>query len=316
MNIGDRVRLIRDREEGIITKILDNNLVEVSIEEGFNIPVLKQDLALVSKTETDFFGGTEDAKSDLAPERKIIASEGIFLAFEELDHSGVYEMLLVNNTDFECPFTVKGIENNYRHGIATGFLKAKTFQGFKKVKLSEIDTWPEFELSVLFNKSGRHREKNPFFKSIKFKSRRFFRDTQNIPVKGTKGFVFQIDAEFGQNIHQELSDNIEKNREKVVLEASGESIPDEIDLHFEVLAVEAGDLPESQILPYQLEYFEKKLDQAISEGKSEITFIHGVGNGKLRMEMHRILSRNTQIRSYKDAQKEKFGYGATMVLIK
>ena len=64
MNIGDRVRLIRDREEGIVTKIIDERLVEVTIEEGFAIPVLKSELALVNKAETDYFG---DKKIEESP---------------------------------------------------------------------------------------------------------------------------------------------------------------------------------------------------------------------------------------------------------
>ncbi len=42
MNIGDRVRLIHGSEEGIVTKLLPHDTVEVEIEEGFKIPVLRR----------------------------------------------------------------------------------------------------------------------------------------------------------------------------------------------------------------------------------------------------------------------------------
>jgi hypothetical protein len=90
----------------------------------------------------------------------------------------------------------------------------------------------------------------------------------------------------------------------------------EIDLHFEVLWPESQNMGSGDKLNLQLEHFEKSLDRAIYLGMSEITFIHGVGNGKLKTEIHRSLSRNTLIKSFKDAQKEKFGYGATLVKIK
>jgi dsDNA-specific endonuclease/ATPase MutS2 len=48
----------------------------------------------------------------------------------------------------------------------------------------------------------------------------------------------------------------------------------------------------------------------------EITFIHGVGNGIMRMEIHKRLSKNPQVQFFKDAMKEKFGYGATLVKLK
>jgi dsDNA-specific endonuclease/ATPase MutS2 len=48
----------------------------------------------------------------------------------------------------------------------------------------------------------------------------------------------------------------------------------------------------------------------------EIIFIHGAGNGTLRKEIHRQLSRNKDIKFFEEAQKEKFGYGATLVRLK
>jgi dsDNA-specific endonuclease/ATPase MutS2 len=48
----------------------------------------------------------------------------------------------------------------------------------------------------------------------------------------------------------------------------------------------------------------------------EIIFIHGVGNGTLRNELHKRLSGHKNVKYYEDAQKEKFGYGATKVKIK
>jgi dsDNA-specific endonuclease/ATPase MutS2 len=48
----------------------------------------------------------------------------------------------------------------------------------------------------------------------------------------------------------------------------------------------------------------------------EIIFIHGVGNGVLRNAIHKRLSGNKNVQYFEDAQKEKFGYGATKVRIK
>lgn len=58
------------------------------------------------------------------------------------------------------------------------------------------------------------------------------------------------------------------------------------------------------------------MDQAILAGLDEIIFVHGVGNGTLKTKIHKILSDSNSIKFYKDARKEKFGYGATLVQIK
>jgi dsDNA-specific endonuclease/ATPase MutS2 len=57
------------------------------------------------------------------------------------------------------------------------------------------------------------------------------------------------------------------------------------------------------------------LDAAIVNQLPEITFIHGAGNGILKHELHKILSAHKKIKTFMDARKEKFGYGATKVII-
>ena len=66
----------------------------------------------------------------------------------------------------------------------------------------------------------------------------------------------------------------------------------------------------------QLQTFEKALDAAIASGMNEITFIHGVGNGTLRHHIHKTISKHPQVRTFLDARKEKFGFGATEVVFK
>ncbi len=70
------------------------------------------------------------------------------------------------------------------------------------------------------------------------------------------------------------------------------------------------------ILRLQLDAFEDALSRALATNMHEIVFIHGTGNGTLRKEIHKNLSRNRDIKFFEDAQKEKFGYGATLVRLK
>src|SRR5699024_10701270 len=88
-----------------------------------------------------------------------------------------------------------------------------------------------------------------------------------------------------------------------------------VDLHIEKLVDKAESVAKSEIITIQLQAFVKALDTAIAAGLSEITFIHGVGNGVLRDQLHKQLSKHPDVEYYKDAMKEKFGYGATVVKI-
>ncbi len=323
MNIGDRVRMIRDKQEGVVTKIIDDKLVEIRIDEGFTYPVLRQELAIVNREEEVYFetdrkyeGPTSKNKELEKSEAKVVADKGLFLAFERIDENEL-KLYLINNTDFNCPFSVSENLEHKRRGIESGHLYSKSYAEIQALQLDEIENWPEFEFAILFGRKGEHNIIPPFLKTYKFRSKRFFRELMEIPLLKTKGYFFQIDQENSDidagMLKEHLSENITKT------DLSGEDIqkPDaEIDLHFEFLWPNAPSMENSEILKYQLDHFEKMLDNAIYSGMNEITFIHGVGNGKLRMEMHRILSQHKNIKSFKDAHKEKFGYGATSVRIK
>jgi dsDNA-specific endonuclease/ATPase MutS2 len=65
-----------------------------------------------------------------------------------------------------------------------------------------------------------------------------------------------------------------------------------------------------------MSHFKKALDAAIVHNASSIIFIHGSGNGTLRNEIYKIISKHAQVKTFMDAHKERFGYGATEVYLK
>jgi hypothetical protein len=67
MNIGDRVRLLRGREEGIIVGFGSNNLVEVEIEDGFRIPALRSEVVVVAAEEAQRFRREEPDPRKIEP---------------------------------------------------------------------------------------------------------------------------------------------------------------------------------------------------------------------------------------------------------
>jgi dsDNA-specific endonuclease/ATPase MutS2 len=73
-------------------------------------------------------------------------------------------------------------------------------------------------------------------------------------------------------------------------------------------------LSNAEIMQIQLKKFRKEMDHAIKNHYHKIIFIHGVGNGVLRTEILRELRAYTGVR-YTDAPFEKYGFGATEVIL-
>ena len=87
MNIGDKVRLVHGREEGIIYAFLPGNIVEIEIEDGFRIPVLRNEIVTISPVESQRLVKSSDSKkigvqSDIIASRPAaFAEKGIYMAF-------------------------------------------------------------------------------------------------------------------------------------------------------------------------------------------------------------------------------------------
>ncbi len=92
---------------------------------------------------------------------------------------------------------------------------------------------------------------------------------------------------------------------------------EEVDLHIEKLVDDYKDLGNNEIMDIQVARFRTSLESALLHNIRRIVFIHGVGNGKLKLEIRRILDREYKDRvRYQDASFKEYGYGATMVIFK
>ncbi len=320
MNIGDKVRSIDGIEEGVITTFLQGNTVEVEIEDGFRIPFECTDLVIVSSQETKEFG---DKPAPVVEKRhgmatEIIAEKGLYLAFTHFNDK-LLEVHLVNNTDLHIPFIFGEESEGVYTGISAGGVSPKSSKKVNEVNIDKFEKWPYFHVQAMFFKKGKFSFKAPLVKKMKFKAAAFFKSKKAAPILNKEAFLFQIDENYKEVVPEELkssffnqsSESSEKERlsRKSVLNK-------EVDLHWEKLGKGKHGIAPENILEVQIEEFEARLDDAIFNGMDEITFIHGVGAGTLRAEIQKRLSKHQHVAYFKDAQKEKFGYGATLVKIK
>ena len=88
----------------------------------------------------------------------------------------------------------------------------------------------------------------------------------------------------------------------------------EVDLHLHELIDSYQQKSDHEKLLFQLNYFHKCMDAAMSHGIKKVIFIHGVGKGTLKQELLHALKDYEPIRHY-DAPLKKYGYGALVVEI-
>jgi dsDNA-specific endonuclease/ATPase MutS2 len=88
----------------------------------------------------------------------------------------------------------------------------------------------------------------------------------------------------------------------------------EIDLHLHELIDSFQQKSDYEKLLFQLNYFKKCMDAAISHRIKKVVFIHGVGKGTLKQEILHLLKDYDTTRHY-SAPFRKYGYGALIVEI-
>ena len=409
MNVGDRVRLLTGTEEGIVTRLLDSELVEVAIDNDFTIPVLRREVVVVAQEEgknfdraaPDYGPGQTPGKNANASKKdnskrpsaapaapravqpslqealaavassgkgvakpagssgpgaggkQPAAAKGLFLALVHQSPE-LLGVTLINNTEADVLFTY-GEETSARpyRALAADKLgpKAST-KPLSFLHLKDFETWPAVVLQLLPTKLNGDAAYELLTKRQAFKASTFYSSQRPAPVIGKDAYLFQLDEKAAAAIVPEtlaqeapeapapaapakpagvdaaalkaqLSGDAPAKPAAVVAAATPKPAapivapPHEVDLHLEALRPDnTEELSNTAILRLQLDAFEDTLSRALATNMHEIVFIHGMGNGVLRKEIHRQLSRNKDIKFFEDARKEKFGFGATLVRLK
>lgn len=88
----------------------------------------------------------------------------------------------------------------------------------------------------------------------------------------------------------------------------------EVDLHIHKLTDHDSRMTSHEKLTLQLDTAQRQLEFAIKKRIQKIVFIHGVGEGVLKMELETLFRRYDNIKFY-DADYKKYGLGATEVYI-
>ncbi len=88
----------------------------------------------------------------------------------------------------------------------------------------------------------------------------------------------------------------------------------EVDLHIHQLTNSSRGMTNHDMLTLQLDTAKRQLEFAIRKKIQRVVFIHGVGDGVLKLELQYLFGRYDNVKYY-DANLQKYGLGATEVYI-
>ena len=340
MNIkaGDKVKFLNEVGGGIVTRIDEKGIAFVRTEDDFEVPVIVSELL---KSE-DNMGIPASEVVQQAPSKKpatvniktataYYAREGsavlaLVPEYENAVHQSDIILYLINDCNYPLHYLVTYTENEIQVMLKHGILEPDTKIRVKKFDQADISKIRLFKLQGFWYKDGIldtnvmldqswNISSCIFYKPNAFSENDYFEQNACIMGKESDDEKLLLESIKAEDITASMMEKDVKKEDKADLKGKNPDIM-EVDLHIENIVDEYMHLSNGEIITIQLDRFETALNTAVNSKVKRIVFIHGVGNGKLKYELRKILENNYPDLYYQDASFKEYGYGATMVKIR
>ena len=330
--IGDRILMLHSGEEGEVIDIINDKMLLVDVE-GVKFPVY------MDQVDFPYFKRFTEKKTEPPKKNKqyvddvrmekagqdVKVADGMWLTFlpvietDEAGHEVVNEMKmhLLNRTQMELRFKYR--QSFFGKNEFTLDTQLHPFEDFylHDVLLTDLSDSPvfEFEFSLL----QPDKTKADYFpKSLKLKPKQLFEKIGKMKKNDEATFSISLFEKYPDRPVTEFFDldlptgkvksfDAAKTREHL------EPAKPVVDLHIEKLEVDWNGLSNYEILGLQLKAFEKYYDLAVAHIQPSLTVIHGVGEGKLRDEIHAILNTKKEVKTFVNQFHPLYGFGATEI---
>ena len=345
MKIGDKVRYLNAVGGGVITRIGEKGVVTVLEEDGFETPVLANDVVVVadtnelnlvseskSKPDTTTTAQTVEKpqyKFDIAEETPEGESINVSLAFVPVNIKSLQntdmEMFVINESNYYIDFqiltgnttvsvhTADTIEPHTKLFI-TDVRKDEVndyefvrFHGFAYKQTTKFDAKPALDVAVRINPVD-------FYKLHRFEENDFFEAKAmlvNLIENDYPPIKYLIDD---KQLQEAMHDKRPQPTKRQFAPPRKSQII-EVDLHIHELIDNFANLDNADMLRIQLDKFHSVMKENINKKGQKIVFIHGKGEGVLRKEITELLRKQYKNASFQDASFQQYGFGATQVNI-
>ena len=333
--VGDRVLLLHSNEEGEIIDIMNEKMVMVDVNgvkfpayiDQLDFPYFKrfsEKKLFPDKKEKKYVDDVRKEKA--SPATKI--ADGMWLTFlpvfetdefgdeiiaelkvhlvnrTEIAYNFIYKLAYFGKPEFDLKNQLNPFEDFYLHDVA-----------FEDLNDNPVF---EFEFSLL----QPDKKKAEFFESsLKLRAKQIFTRIEEIKQKNEATFSYKLFDTYPDKVFGEQFDtgNLSAKGYKIYDAKKARQhleVPRSvIDLHIERLTDDWKHLSNYEIVTLQLKTFEKYYELALAHIQPSLIVIHGVGEGKLRDEIHERLRLKKEVKSFVNQYHPLYGYGATEIFI-
>jgi hypothetical protein len=330
--VGDKILVKATNEEGEVIDIMNEKMVMIQVRgvkfpayiDQLDFPYFKrftEKKLFEPKKEKTYI---ENVRKEKPQKERIV--DGMWLSFlpkfdvDEFGDDVVISLKIYvgNHTEDEFLFTYQQQFFGRSDFDLSGVLHP--FEDFylHDIPFSDLSDSPVFNFEFSLKKP--RKEKADYHEySLRLKPKQLFDRIEKLKEEGGATFRYKI------------FDNYPNKQEEAPVDFGYRSMPGApiydasdvrrhlppartvVDLHIEKLIDSHAGMSNTAILGIQLKEFEKWYDLALAHRLPKLTVIHGIGKGRLRDDIHDILRRKKEVKSFVNQYTPEFGFGATEI---
>ncbi|MDW8333149.1 MAG: hypothetical protein RMM53_02915 [Bacteroidia bacterium] len=315
--IHQQVRLLKSTDTGVIAQIYTDGRLLVIIDDMLEVTLWPNEVVPLHPEEAEY----EHPGQKADPNVPFPHPEGLYVALHVPEKTNVLHYYLVNHSPLTGVFFLLSREGLKWRQKLSGEFKPHQSQTLFYCAFNERES--DLYFQFLIYDPTLFRPLAPLQKNLKIKEKHLLKKPEANPYLGGAPCVFSRVATL-EDLRKRQDDFIpiagdDLDAEAVEFVAVDCELPEGVvDLHAEKLVDRPENFAKHELFEMQIQKFERTLNQAMARGLHKISFIHGIGAGTLKNEIHRILLSYRQknlIKHYYLDDRAFDGRGTTTVVL-
>lgn len=327
-SIGDKVILKHTDEEGVVTAYINTDMVEVEVA-GVSFPVHMDEIDhpyLKWFTEKKIQPAKRSVPEQLPVEkqklRKPRLAKGVYLSFmpeyklEEMeDVVDVLKVYLLNETGKTIQYRYEATLRNETAFSHEGKLHAFGHVYLHSIPYEQMNDQPRFNWWL---DDMEDADMAPANDQLRIRPQKLFQHIDHCLTNNEPSFNYLLIEDFKPLVVEQPVERTASVKPKPISKQQRKrsytpTNMGEIDLHIENLVSSTQGMSNADIVITQLSALQTHLRMVINARQERLMIIHGLGTGKLKDEVHQLLSETPEVKSYTNEWLAGYGFGATEV---
>ncbi|MCF8257525.1 MAG: DUF2027 domain-containing protein [Flavobacteriales bacterium] len=301
MTVGDRVRFLNHVGEATVIRILPNGQMEVEDEFGLVTTHAANELvgtgkraAVVPVSNPVIDARTAQPEPVQQPPAARATAEPlpelalVFLAEVGSEPTTCdFELFFHNGSDYHLLVNIAAKEDRGFFSLYSGEVRAGDARPIRGIRRQDVDIFSITMVDCIFFQDTDYQHREAFSATVRLKPTRFVKPSSFVMLASMDGkaIVVPVERPAPKVTDASAGVTVRTGTPPVIAKRTMPVFDIEVDIHIEELTTEHRKWTPHEMLIYQRGHVQRHIERGLKDGLLSITFIHGIGKGRLRDEV-------------------------------